>query len=52
MTREALSASKETHMSEKRPTTIQFFLPEGEPRGIRIAEITTRIAQAVFVPWN
>jgi hypothetical protein len=30
--------------------TIQIFLPEGEPRGIRIAEITTRIVQAVQVP--
>ncbi len=30
--------------------TIQIFLPTGEPRGIRIAEITTRIIQAVAVP--
>ena len=30
--------------------TIQFFLPNGEPRGVRIAEITTRIVQAVLVP--
>ena len=30
--------------------TIQIFLPHGEPRGIRIAEITTRIVQAVQVP--
>lgn len=30
--------------------TIQIFLPDGEPRGIRIAEITTRIVQAVQVP--
>jgi len=30
--------------------TIQIFLPTGEPRGIRIAEITTRIVQAVAVP--
>jgi len=37
-------------MTERRPQTIQFFLPQGEPRGIRIAEITTRIVQAVFVP--
>jgi len=37
-------------MSDKLPKTIQFFLPEGEPRGIRIAEITTRIVQAVLVP--
>jgi hypothetical protein len=30
--------------------TIQIFLPHGEPRGVRIAEITTRIVQAVQVP--
>ena len=30
--------------------TIQIFLPTGEPRGIRIAEITTRIVQALLVP--
>jgi hypothetical protein len=37
-------------MTDKRPQTIQFFLPQGEPRGIRIADITTRIVQAVLVP--
>ena len=37
-------------MSNRRPQTIQFFLPQGEPRGIRIADITTRIVQAVLVP--
>lgn len=30
--------------------TIQIFLPTGEPRGVRIAEITTRIVQAIAVP--
>lgn len=30
--------------------TIQIFLPDGDPRGVRIAEITTRIVQAVQVP--
>jgi len=30
--------------------TIQIFLPHGEPRGIKIAEITTRIVQAVSFP--
>ncbi len=30
--------------------TIQIFCPAGEPRGVRIAEITTRIVQAVVVP--
>ena len=30
--------------------TIQIFLPRGEPRGVRVAEITTRIVQATVVP--
>lgn len=30
--------------------TIQIYSPSGEPRGVRIAEITTRIVQAVVVP--
>jgi hypothetical protein len=29
------------------PKTIQIFLPSGELRGIRIAEITTRILQVM-----
>ncbi len=33
-----------------RPKTIQIFLPAGDPRGIRIAEITTRIVQVFEVP--
>ena len=32
------------------PKTIQIFLPGGDPRGIRVAEITTRIVQAIEVP--
>lgn len=32
------------------PQTIQIFLPGGDPRGIRIAEITTRIMQVIEVP--
>lgn len=39
-------------MTDKRPQTIQFFLPQGEPRGIRIADITTRIIQASVVPYS
>ena len=35
---------------ETNAKTIQIFLPDGQPRGIRIAEITTRIVQAVAVP--
>lgn len=34
----------------QRPQTIQIFLPSGDPRGIRVAEITTRIVQAIDVP--
>lgn len=30
--------------------TIQIYLPDGDPRGIRIAEITTRIVQVIEVP--
>lgn len=30
--------------------TIQIFLPSGDPRGIRVAEITTRIVRVVEVP--
>lgn len=29
--------------------TIEILLPDGDPRGVRIAEITTRIVQAVQV---
>ncbi len=32
------------------PKTIQIFLPQGDPRGIRVAEITTRIVQVIEVP--
>ena len=32
------------------PKTIQIFLPSGDPRGIRIAEVTTRIVQVIEVP--
>lgn len=32
------------------PKTIQIFLPSGNPRGIRIAELTTRIVQVIEVP--
>lgn len=33
-----------------RPQTIQIFLPTGDPRGVRVAEITTRIVRVVEVP--
>ncbi|MFH0134498.1 GIY-YIG nuclease family protein [Variovorax sp. VaC1] len=37
-------------MSSASPKTIQIFLPSGEPTGIRVAEITTRIVQLIEVP--
>lgn len=37
-------------MNSQQPKTIQFFLPQGEPRGVRIAEITALVTQAVLVP--
>lgn len=33
-----------------RPQTIQIFLPGGDPRGLRVAELTTRIVQVLEVP--
>lgn len=32
------------------PKTLQIFLPEGTPSGIQVAELTTRIIQAVSIP--
>jgi len=32
------------------PKTLQIFLPEGTPAGIQVAELTTRIVQAIAVP--
>ncbi len=37
-------------MSATTPKTIQIFLPGGDPTGIRVAEITTRIVQVIDVP--
>jgi hypothetical protein len=31
-------------------TTIQVFLPDGNPRSLRIAEITSRTVQAILIP--
>lgn len=30
--------------------TIQIFLPDGNPRGVKIAEITSRTVQAIYIP--
>ncbi|WP_053405214.1 GIY-YIG nuclease family protein [Persicobacter sp. CCB-QB2] len=35
-----------------RGKTIQVFLTDGTPRGIKIADITSNIEQAVFIPRN
>ena len=32
--------------------TIQIFLPFGSPRGVKIAEVTNRTVQAIFIPRN
>jgi len=37
-------------MTNPQGKTLQIFLPTGEPRGIRIAELTTRIVQVILVP--
>jgi Fe-S cluster biosynthesis and repair protein YggX len=37
-------------MDKSRAKTIQIFLPNGDPRGIRVAELTTRIVQAYLIP--
>lgn len=36
--------------SAPRPRTIQIFLPNGDPRGIRVAELTTSIVRVIEVP--
>lgn len=35
---------------QQRPQTIQIFLPAGDPRGMRVAEITTRIIRVIEIP--
>lgn len=35
---------------QKKPKTIQIFLPTGDPVGVRIAEITTSIVKAIEFP--
>ena len=34
----------------QRPRTIQIFLPAGDPRGVRVAALTTSIVQVIEVP--
>jgi hypothetical protein len=33
-----------------RGKTIQIYLPDGNPKGVKIAEITTSIGKAIFIP--
>jgi hypothetical protein len=35
---------------DHRPQTIQIFLPKGDPRGLRVAALTTSIVQLIEVP--
>ncbi|NET35911.1 MAG: GIY-YIG nuclease family protein [Cyanothece sp. SIO1E1] len=35
-----------------RPQSILIFLPDGSPRGVRIAEITNRVVKAALIPRN
>ena len=37
-------------MSPSLGKTIQIFLPDGNPRGVRIAEFTSRTVQVVLFP--
>lgn len=37
-------------MTAQRPRTIQIVLPAGDPRGIRVAALTTSIVQVIEVP--
>jgi hypothetical protein len=37
-------------MANETPKTIQIFLPDGNPRSIKIAEITSRTVQAMLIP--
>lgn len=34
----------------KHGKTIQIYLPDGNPRGLRIAEITSRTISAIYIP--
>lgn len=38
------------YSANNRPRTIQIFLPDGDPSGIRIAELTTSIVRVIEVP--
>ena len=48
--RRAGPASRDQRRLSNAPKPIQIVLPSGEPHGIRIAEITTRIVKVIEVP--
>lgn len=37
-------------MKKNRAKTITIFLPDGNPRGVKIAEVTNRTVQAILIP--
>lgn len=37
-------------MNNNKPKTIQIYLPKGNPRGLRIAEMTTNIVRLIEIP--
>ncbi|MGJ7922925.1 GIY-YIG nuclease family protein [Neobacillus sp. LXY-4] len=37
-------------MKKSRAKTIQIFLPNGNPRGVKFAEVTNRTVQAILIP--
>lgn len=39
-------------MIRMKPQTIQIFLPDGNPRSVKIAELTNRMVKAIYVPRN
>ncbi len=39
-------------MGDQRGRTLQIYLPNGEPRGLRLAEITSRTVQTLLFPQN
>lgn len=37
-------------MNTKRAKTIEIFLPDGDPKSIKIASITSRTVEATYIP--
>lgn len=37
-------------MTKTKGKTIQIFLPDGNPRGVKIADITSRTIQTLLIP--